>query len=95
MKVIDHSEGSWYLLEENGAYYLDVNCSQSFVGFSLLIELNNEEYKEYHALGRVFLEYLAARVNYWSNDYKVRAIQGEVLARSHAAIMSWKRNVSA
>ncbi len=90
MRVIDHSEGSWYLLEEKGIYYIDVYCSQSFVSFSMLIELNAEEYKEYHALGKVFLEYFATKINYGSAEYKPRQVQGEVLARSYETIMAWK-----
>jgi hypothetical protein len=93
MRVIDHSESSWYLLEEKGSYYFDVHCTHSFVSFSILIQLNSEEYKEYHALGKVFLEYFAAKINYLSKEYQPRHIQGDVLARPYETIMAWKNKL--
>jgi hypothetical protein len=59
----------------------------------MLIELNSEEYEEYNALGKVFLEYLAAKISYWSAEYKSRESQGKVLAKSDEAIMAWKNKV--
>jgi hypothetical protein len=93
MRVVAYSESSWYLLKEKGSYYFDVHCTHSFVGFSMLIHLNSEAYEEYHALGKVFLEYFAAKINYGSAAYKPRQIQGDVLARSYETIMAWKNKL--
>lgn len=72
MKVVAHGLNGWYLLEDGACYFLLARCSQSPVDFELLIQLDPLEYREYHALGRVYIEYLAARVNYWSRDYRSR-----------------------
>ena len=69
MKVTAHQPHVWFLLKDGDAYYLDVNCNVSACSFDIVIKLNQEEFREYHGLGLVYIEYLAARVNYWSQEY--------------------------
>ena len=90
MKVVANNSTAWFLLEDGGAYFLSARCSQSAVDFDVLVRLNPDEYREYHALGTLYLEYLAARINYWSKEYWPR---NEVPQRSAAddAISVWSR----
>ena len=66
-------------------------CSQSAAEFGLLIKLNQDEYKEYHALGTVYAEYLAARVNYWSHEYWPRNV-AEKQEAVDKAISTWRNS---
>jgi hypothetical protein len=90
MQVLLHAPAAWYLLKKDEAYYLDVACAQSAAGFNLFIALSEDEYTEYHALGRVYLDYLAARINHWSPQYAPRNVQGLLAKEAHAAIMAWR-----
>ena len=87
MEVVLNEPGFWYLLKKDDAYYIDVNCEASFVSFSLLIPLNDEEHTEYHALGRTFLQYFAEKINYWSGQYKERSITGPLQKEATEAIL--------
>lgn len=72
MHVVSHKPHAWYFLEDGDSHYLDVNCNVSAVGFGLTIKLDENEYREYHGLGEVYIEYLAARVAYWWPEYSSR-----------------------
>ena len=43
MRIVDHEPSSWFLAEEDGALFLDVNASRGPVGFSLLTQLTDDE----------------------------------------------------
>lgn len=88
MHVVSHRPHAWYFLKEGDSNYLDVNCNLSAVGFDLIIKLNQDEYKEYHALGQVYIEYLAARVAYWWTEYSSRNCTS-VEASVHDAIKAY------
>ena len=88
MEVTDHQPGGWYLLRDGAHHYLDVNVHLPLVDTSILIQLNEEEETE-SILGRVYIDYLAARVNYWSSQYQARNITGPVAKEAHQAIMRW------
>jgi hypothetical protein len=90
MEVVLHEPSSWYLLKKGDTYYIDVNCEASFVGFSLMVQLDPDEYTEYHALGRAFLQYFAAKINYWSDHYKERNVTGPLQQESTEAIKEWQ-----
>jgi hypothetical protein len=62
MKVIDHQPQAWFLFEDDGELYLDANCSNSFVGYSVVIALNVSERSAYAAQGGAFLDGLAASI---------------------------------
>ena len=88
MRVVAHGPNGWYLLEDGACYFLLARCSQSAVDFELLIQLNVLEYREFHALGTVYIEYLAARVNYWSGDYRSRHLT-ERKVDADNAVAAW------
>jgi hypothetical protein len=91
MNVVDHQPGGWFLLEDAGQHYIDVNCSQSAVGFSLLLRLDDDENAKLRARGRAFADEFAEEVSYRSSRYQSRAIQGAVAAKAHVAIDRWLR----
>ncbi len=63
MHVIDHEPSWWFLLQDGEQLYLDVNCSHSFVGYSVLIALDEQETAALHEEGRGYLGRLAEDVN--------------------------------
>jgi hypothetical protein len=91
VEVVQHEPASWYLLREDGHHYFDINCSQSASSFSILLQFNEDEESEYHALGRIFLDYLAAKVSYWSSRYWSRNLIGVLAEGAHEAEANWQR----
>jgi hypothetical protein len=98
MQVLDHEPYHWYLLEEDGALFLDAHCSHSFIDYSVLIALNNAETKRYAKDGRAYLGHLATDIHYGApilvvstSPYKGRDLTRTAMGeRSHAAIMAWR-----
>jgi hypothetical protein len=84
LHVADHHPAAWFLLRDgenpppDGDYYLDVNCNRGAVGFSVLVKLSEAEREEYRALGRVFVDYLAARISYWADHYRERNLSASL-----------------
>jgi len=82
MEVADHEPSVWFLLKEADTYYLDARVTRSAVEWSLLIELTAQEQREYHAMGKVFLHQLAARMDNFAEEYttrdRTRQLGGEV-----------------
>lgn len=64
MKVIDYQEQEWFLFEHDGKLYLDANCNHSFIGYSFMIELNEDERKLYKVGGHEYLSRLAYEIHY-------------------------------
>lgn len=64
MKVVDHQEREWFLFDHEGKLFLDANCNHSFIGYSYMIELNDDERKLYEAGGREYLSKLAYDIHY-------------------------------
>ena len=89
MKVIDNGPQSWFFLRDGEAYYLSVRCQQSFVEFELLLQLTPDEYREYHACGHVYIDYLATRVSYWAREYMPRDLSQQLGDTVHQAVMTW------
>lgn len=77
------NDSYWDLLgAEDGSLYLLVNCEASFVSYDALIKLNDDELRDHHGLGWLFIQYLANRINYFVSDYKARLIKGPLLDRA-------------
>jgi hypothetical protein len=88
--VVMSQRAGWFLLVDNEHHYLDVNCSRSFVGFSILVQLTDEEETELHALGRTFVSYLAAKIAYWPDRYRSRDLSlGPAAHEAYEAAMRW------
>ena len=76
----------WHYLEDSDGSYLYVNCEQSAASFPVIIRFNAEECAEYHELGWTFLQYLAAKINYWPSRYSARKVNAVLQAEAEAAI---------
>jgi len=86
VEVVGHRTGGWYLLRAEGRHYLDVNCHLPLVDISLLVRLDPDEETEMQALGRTFVDYLAAKISHWPDRYRSRTVEGEPAERARAAI---------
>jgi hypothetical protein len=91
VEVIQYETAAWYLLREGGHYYLDVNCMRPVVSFSILLQLNDDEEPEYNALGRIFLEFLAAEIRFRPSRYWSRHLTGPLAERAREAVTNWQR----
>lgn len=90
MKMLMNGPQLWFFLQDGNDYLLTVRCQSGFAEFETLIQLSPEEYREYHALGRVYIEYLASRVSYFARDYQERNLTVKLGAQVHETIMKWK-----
>ena len=92
MKVIGHENASWFLFEDMGDYYLDVNSGYSFVGYSICFKLNQDEISDYNIRKEKFVSDLAQRVNYSQKTYLERQNQlsSEIQEKMASAIQMWK-----
>ncbi len=63
MKVIDHQSQLWFLLERDGALYLEAFCDHSFVGYSYLIALNADESAACKQGGHGYISQLADEIH--------------------------------
>jgi hypothetical protein len=95
MKVVAYGPQVWFLLQDQNGYYLLTRCAQSAAEFELLVKLSPDEYKEFHACGRLYIEYLAARINYWSREYASRSVLNGYQHKVTAAINEWRASNAA
>ena len=92
VKVADHEPMSWFLFELEGKLYLDVNCSHSVFGFSVLFELNDAEAAAYATEGRAYLQHLAGRVqDHTFTEFMPRNLAQEWHDRATAAVLAWRQ----
>jgi hypothetical protein len=91
VEVVHCEPAFWYLFREGGHLYFDINCTQSAVSFSILMQLDDDEAAEYNELGRVFLEYLAAKVSFRPIPYWSRNLTGSLAEETREAVTSWQR----
>lgn len=101
MKVIDHAPHSWFLLEDEGRLYLDTNCTHSFVGYSVLIELDGHEKQELRERGRDYLHRLSQDINDSApilqasrSPYKSRDLTQARGREVTEAVTAWKARTS-
>ena len=89
-KLIDNGPQFWLFFHDGKNYFLTVRCQQSFVEYEILLQISPEEYREYHARGHVYLDYLAARVSYWASEYKKRNVTVKYRDETQRAVDEWK-----
>ncbi|QEM82615.1 hypothetical protein [Halomonas binhaiensis] len=101
MKVIDHEDQSWFLFEHDGTLLLDVNCSHSFVGYTYLIALNDDELAAYEKGGHEYLSALAHDVHYTAPivEDSQSPFRGRDLSRQYSeltmeAVRQWRAELS-
>lgn len=91
MEVIEHEPHFWFLLEEAGELYLDVNCQLSAVGFSVIVRLTEYEAQAYRSEGRDSVVRLAEDVEQHPlTAYRERDLSSEVGPAVHDAVMRWR-----
>lgn len=91
MKIIEFERKGWFFLREENNFYIDVNCSHSFVGFGMLIKLDNPEITEYQNIGRIYLNCLANDIqNFALSKYKERNIlESDIYRIVHETIIKF------
>jgi hypothetical protein len=85
----------WYLLEDNGELYLDVNCNQSAVGFGITVRLDPAERAAFAGRGLAFAAGLAEQIAYSPRTYWPRNIAGALAGQVTEAIMAYLRETGA
>lgn len=80
MEIIDFEAQFWFLLKQENEYFIDVNCSSSFIGYGRFIKLNDGEIRNYLEKGKVFVTEFANDIQYFGLDkkYKERHIEGKL-----------------
>jgi hypothetical protein len=101
-EVVDHAPHAWFLLEDCGVTFLDVNCNHGAYGYSWMIELNADELERYRAEGRAFLDHLADAIHMSvpvvegsTSAYKDRDVSSEHAGATQDAIRRWRSRDSA
>lgn len=97
MKVIDHEPHAWFLLEEEGALFLDANCSHSAFGYDFMIQMTREEVAAYRGQGRSYVTALAQRIQdsapileRSTSVYKGRDVAQRYSDKVTHAILAWR-----
>jgi hypothetical protein len=97
MNVLDHEPAAWFLLEEDGALFLDVYCTHGPVGCDFMIQLSPEEAAVVREQGRRGADELARAIQHSApivvgsrSPYQNRAVSAELNARSLDAIRRWR-----
>jgi len=81
VRVLHGEPAGWYLLEDRGELYLDVNCNQSAVGFDITVPER----------GRAFAAELAGQIAGSPRTYWPRNITGPLQDQIHESIMTHQR----
>lgn len=91
MRVLLGEPAGWYLLEDNGELYLDVNCNQSAVGFDILARLDPAERAAFAERGRAFAAELAEQIAYSPRTHWPRNITGPLTDQVTEAILAYQQ----
>lgn len=88
MRVIDHVEGAWYLLEDGLVLYLDVNADPS----SGTVRLSADEVEQYAFGGRDYVDGLARHLSHHARERWHRHDEASA-ARAYEAIVAYRREL--
>ena len=87
----------WFLLEDAGALFLDVDCNHSFIGYVVLVQLTSEEAVAYREKGRAYLTWLSEEIHNSvpilrasRSPYKARNVLSIHRERVSAAVDAWR-----
>lgn len=99
MRVIDHEPQWWFLLEDEGALYLDTNCNHSFIAYDFLLRLDAVELAKFRSEGRASISRLADEIQnsapilaISNSKYKGRDLSRELSSQVTEAVHAWRRN---
>ena len=88
MRVLLGEPAGWYLLEDNGELYLDVNCNQAAVGFGITVRLDPAERAAFAEQARPFASGLAEQIADSPRTYWPRNITGPLTDQITKAILA-------
>ena len=101
MKVVDHEDNLWFLLEEDGDLYFDAYCNHSFFYYAYSIKLDSDERLAYERDGRMFLNKLAHDINYSApagvgstSKFIRQKVSDEYDKKITSAILAWREENS-
>ena len=91
MDVIAHRPHAWFLMEDEGDLYLDINCDHGAVGFSMLLRLTPEEALEVRGGSDSAVDRLATRFqNQAIAVFLTRNLSAPWQQKAGSAIERWK-----
>ncbi|AZR21096.1 hypothetical protein [Xanthomonas vasicola] len=90
MVVVDDAPADWFLLRDDDRDWLDINCSISAAGFSILLVLNTTERAAVLADPHAACATLAAQVQARPHDYAARDSSAADGTRVLAAVRQWR-----
>ena len=98
MRAIDCEQWFWFLFEEDGSLFLDVNCNLSSFGYSYMIRLNSDEQLEYEKNGREYIRKIAQEIQDSApvlkdtkSSYAGRDVTNEYSDKATDAAQQWRR----
>lgn len=101
MIVLDHQPYAWFLLQHDGALYLDAHCSHSFFDYSVVIAMNDTEVARYQKEGRDYIDKLAYDIHYSApaareskSPYRSRDLTAQIGDLVTAAAVEWRARQS-
>ena len=80
-----YKEDGWWSLHQHepDARYLLVACGEDpGQQYDAFVKLNEEELRDYRALGWLSLQHLAHRIRHFEDEYSSRLIRGDLLAKA-------------
>ncbi|MGF7146684.1 hypothetical protein FHS96_000293 [Sphingomonas zeicaulis] len=97
MTVVDHAPHHWFLLEQDGRHYLDVNCNHGAVGYSWLVALDDAECRAWRSEGRIAMDRLATAIERSApgargsnSPYAARDLSTALGPQVSAAVAAWR-----
>lgn len=95
LDVLDHAPHDWYLLRSAEDYFLDLNCSASWLGYSLLFRLDAGERADVLAGGHAACNALAERLRGTASPGHPRDLSREYGDAVLDAIARWRKGAEA
>ncbi len=92
MEVVDYEPYAWFLFEQEGQHFVDVNCNHSAVGYGILVQLNEEEEGLYRDFGRPYIDKLAQSIQDAGpgSTLQLRDVTPDYREETKRAIEAWR-----
>jgi hypothetical protein len=88
MRIVEFDRSAWFFLTDGNDFFMDVNCNYSFLGFTKVIQLNQDEVAAYKNEGKTYLIKLANEIQYLAlSTYKERNVNREMEEQVSEAII--------
>lgn len=90
MRVVAHAPASWFLLEHDGSWLLDVAVSRRMADWTVTLPLAPDEVAAWQAEGLTFIDRLAARVQARPRAFDDRNEAARWNGATVAAVRAWR-----